>query len=102
MPPKKRPERSQSAHNAEVRRQAKDFEERGYDVQADVSGFPQPDTIGGMRPDVVAKKGKRREIVEVETPNSVDSARDQRQQKAFRQAAKRAKGTTFRRVITDE
>ena len=61
----------------------------------------RPDTIGGFRPDVVGTKGKKRTIVEIETPESVDSARDKKQQAAFRQVAKRSENTTFRRKVTD-
>ncbi len=92
---------SQSKHNVEVKRVATQFEEKGYDVKADIGGYSKPGTFGGYRPDVVAKKGREREIVEVETPDSVDSARDVSQQKAFKQVAKRSKNTTFRRTVTD-
>ena len=90
---------SQSKHDAEVRRIAKEFKSKGYDVQADVRGYPKPDTIGGLRPDVVATKGDAKKIVEVETPDSLNTARDLQQQSAFREAAKRSKKTTFRRVV---
>ena len=96
-----RSKRSQSKHDAEVRKVANQLKKQRYDVQADVSGFKQPDTIGGFRPDVVAQKGKQRKIIEVETPDSVDSARDQQQQKAFKQASKRSKNTTFTRKVTN-
>jgi len=92
---------SQSRHDAEVRRQARELEAQGFDVRADLAGYPQPDTIGGLRPDVFGVKGKRRIIVEVETPDSVDSARDRKQQAAFRRAAGRSRNTTFRRKLTD-
>ena len=95
-----RSKRSQSKHDAEVRKTANTLKRKGYDVKADVKGFAQPDTIGGFRPDVVAKKGKERVIVEVETPDSVDSARDQKQQKAFSQAATRSSKTKFARKVT--
>ena len=96
-----RSQRSQSKHDAQVRKTANQFKKQGYDVQADVSGFKKPDTIGGYRPDVIGKKGNERKIVEVETPDTVKSARDQAQQKAFRQAANRSKNTTFTRKITE-
>lgn len=92
---------SQSKHDAKVAKLARDLERKGYDVAADVSGFSQPPTFGGFRPDVVAKKGRDRKIFEVETPDSVDSTRDQKQQQAFRQVAKRSVNTTFRREVTD-
>lgn len=95
-----RSNRSQSKHDAEVRRTANEFEHRGYKVKADVKGFAKPDTIGGYRPDVVATKGRERKIVEVETRDSVGSGRDQKQQGAFRRAAKRSANTTFSRKVT--
>ena len=97
----RRSKQSQSKHDAEVRKTARRLERQGYDVQADVAGFRQPDTLGGYRPDVVARKGRQRKIVEVETPESVDSARDRGQQRAFREASKRSKNTTFSRKVTD-
>lgn len=97
-----RSKRSQTKHDAEVRRIAKDLKEKGYKVKADVSGFKKPDTIRGYRPDVVAKKGRERKIVEVETPDSVGSARDRAQQQAFRQTAKSSNKTKFELRITKE
>ncbi len=94
-----RSKRSQARHDAAVRKIAKGFEQRRYEVKADVSGFQRPDTLGGYRPDVVAIKGRERKIVEVETPESVDSARDLKQQQAFTKAAKRSVQTTFTRKI---
>lgn len=91
---------SQSKHDRTVKRVADSYEKRGYDVSADIKGYQRPKTIGGFRPDVVAKRGRERVIVEVETPDSVDSARDQRQQQAFRRAANRSVNTRFRRTIT--
>lgn len=91
---------SQSKHNTLVRKIANQLKKQGFDVLADVSGFGQPDTYGGFRPGVVAKNGKIRKIVEVETPDSVDSTRDQKQQKAFKNTAARSKATTFIRKVT--
>lgn len=94
-----RSKRSQSKHDAEVRRIAEQLKTKGYEVKADVPGHKRPDTIGGYRPDVMAQKGAERKIVEVETPESRGTARDLGQRKAFRQAADRARDTTFRRVV---
>ena len=96
-----RSRKAQSKHDARVRELARRYENQGFDVKADVGGFSKPGTIGGYRPDVVAQKGQERKIVEVETPDSVDSARDVKQQQAFRQAANRSVNTTFRRDTTD-
>ncbi|MCH7519474.1 MAG: hypothetical protein IH964_10675 [Candidatus Dadabacteria bacterium] len=92
---------SQSKHDRTVKQIAKEFEQKGYDVEADIKGYSKPSTIGGLRPDVIATKEKERKIVEVETPDSLDDARDLKQKEAFRKASKRSKNTTFRRIITD-
>ena len=95
----KRTKRSQSIHDAAVRRIAKELEAKGFDVEADVSGYTRPGTFRGYRSDVVATKGKERKVVEVETSESVDSTRDRKQQQAFRNVASRSKHTTFKRVV---
>ncbi len=95
-----RSKKSQSKHDTEVRRIAEDLKAQGYRVDADLKGFPKPDTISGVRPDILAKKGKQKKIIEVETPDSVDNARDKKQQQTFRQAASRSQNTTFRRKTT--
>ncbi len=95
----KRSKTSQSKHDTEVRRIARDLKNKGYEVKPDVKGFAQPKTVGGYRPDVVGTKGKQRKIVEVETTESVSSARDRAQESAFRSAASRSKNTTFSRKI---
>ena len=69
----RRGKRSQSKHDAEVRRIAKELKDKGYEVQADIRGYGRPDTIGGMRPDVIARKGVERKIVEVETSETSSS-----------------------------
>ena len=95
-----RTKKGQAVHDKNVLREANKLKRQGFDVEADLPGFDKPSTLGGFTPDVVARKGKQRKIVEVETPESVDSARDKKQQQAFRQASKRSENTTFRRVIT--
>lgn len=91
---------SQSKHNRKVREVAKDYERRGYDVSADVPGYPQPPTIGGYRPDLVASKSGQETIVEVETPDSVNSPRDVAQQGTFLRAARRSEKRHYKRIIT--
>ena len=95
-----RSKRSQSKHNSQVRKDVEKLVDQGFKVKADIPGYQQPGTIGGYRPDYVAKKGTKKIIGEVETNDSVDSSRDQKQQKAFQQAAKRSKNTSFRRKVT--
>jgi len=94
-----RSKNSQSKHDAEVRKIAKSYKKKGYKVTADLKGFKKPDTIGGYKPDVVAKKGKEKKIFEVETRDTVNSARDLNQKNAFKKAANRGQNTTFTRKV---
>lgn len=91
---------SQSKHDVRVTIEARGYDSSGYDVWADVSGWPQPEIINGYRPDIIAKKGMYTSIVEVETPDSVDSTRDLAQRRAFREWADRSEYRHFRRVVT--
>jgi len=95
-----RSRKSQSKHDAKVRSVANSLNRKGYEVKADVKGFSKPKTVRGFRPDIDAKSGKKRIIVEVETPDSKNSFRDKKQQQAFRSTAKQSKGTTFKRIVT--
>jgi hypothetical protein len=97
-----RSKRSQAAHDKKVREEANKLKSQGFAVDADIEGFPKPKTLGGYRPDVIATKGKQRKIIEIETEESKDSARDKSQQQAFRRAADRSKNTTFRRKIANK
>jgi hypothetical protein len=95
-----RSKHSQSKHDKKVESLAKHLENQGFSVQADIHGYDKPTTFGGMRPDVIGRKGKERRIYEVETPDSVDTPRDQKQQEEFKEVADRNKKTTFKRFTT--
>ena len=90
---------NQSKHDRTVMKIARDYEDKGYEVKADVSGFSKPGTIGGYRPDITAKKGSHLTIVEVETTDSVSCIRDLKQKQAFSRAAKSSNTKHFRRKI---
>lgn len=88
MAQEKRSPRRQSQHDQFVSRSAAHRKATGKTVQADVPGFPRPDSFGGHRPDIVEKRGGRvTKIIEVETPDTVSS--DRKQQEALRRAAER-------------
>ena len=93
----RRNQRSQSKHDRKVKSLAENLESQGFKVEADLNGYDQPKTLGGVRPDIIAKKGSERRIYEVETPDSLDTTRDLEQQKEFKKAADRSDNTTFRR-----
>jgi len=97
----KRTSSGQSKHDREVKQLAKGYKDKGYQVQADITGYSKPLTVGGFRPDIIAKKGGQETIVEVETPDSVDSARDVKQQSAFQEWASQDPKQHFKRKITE-
>lgn len=55
-----------SEHDRAVRHYAMRMLVEGYEVKARVEGwFQEPDTIGGYRPDIVARKDDRFIIIEI-------------------------------------
>ena len=99
MPGSKRSVASQTKHDRAIRAEANNYKKRGYEVQADVSGYPQPPTVGGYRPDLMVKKGGQRTIVEVETEDSLNTAHAAAQNGAFLRARRRDLKTHYRRII---
>lgn len=97
-----RSHREKVQHDTMVKRIAHQYERKGYDVEADVKGYEQPETVRGVRPDLKLKKGSHTTLVEVETPSSVDTKRDLEQQKAFKNWSKDSDTKHFRRVLTEE
>ncbi len=87
-----------SKHDKSVIRRAAALESYGWRVHADVSGFDKPRTLRvhshSVRPDIIAKKGKKTRIVEVETPTSF--RRDINQRRLLRKYAKNRPNTEVR------
>jgi len=98
---RKRTTGSQSKHDKAVRKRAEQLKRQGFDVRADLKNWERPSTIRGVRPDIDARKGGKRVIVEVETKESTGDARAQRQARAFNAAAKRSKDARFEKIVTD-
>jgi hypothetical protein len=96
-----RSRQGQSKHDRKVQSLAENLERQGFTVKADVKGYEQPKTIGGVRPDIIASRPGERRIYEVETRDSVDTPRDQKQQAQFKKAADQNERTTFRRFMAD-
>lgn len=71
----------QTCHDNAVSRSAGQFISYGWKVQADISGYPRPSTLTvdgvSKRPDIIAIKGREMQIIEWETPESVDKDREQ-------------------------
>lgn len=90
--------KKKSKHDEAVRRVAGGFKSQGWDVKADVGGYSAPRTMYGRQPDVVARKGKRVRVVEVETPKSYNT--DGRQRASFKRWASLDRKRKFRVKIT--
>lgn len=90
----KRNEKQQSAHDEAVKKSAEYYEEQGYAVQADIKGFKKPKTIKERRPDLIAKKKKETVILEVETKETMET--DKKQREMFKKYADSHKNVRFR------
>ncbi len=90
----------QTKHDKKVKAVAQQYKKQGFEVKADLPGFDRPAPIGkyGRIPDIEAVKGRRREIVEVETPETLKSDKDQ--QATFRKHAAQKSNTKFRIEVT--
>lgn len=86
-----RGQREQSAHDTRVQSHANQLESLGWNVRADLSGWPRPATINGRRPDIIATKSGHTKIVEVET----DRGDDKKQHEKFRRHAGQKPNTQF-------
>jgi hypothetical protein len=91
-----RGKQGQEVHDRKVGETARRLAREGYQVRADLPGHERPPAIGGRIPDVVAWKGGRVLVREIETPGTI--AQDRPQQEALRQAARDA-GADFRVLL---
>ena len=89
-----------STHDRKVREIARNLVKEGYQVRADVRGRQKPESIGTKKlvPDIEATRSGRRLIVEVETPASLVT--DKEQLKTFALNARQKDDTTFWVVVT--
>jgi len=93
----KRTKSKQSKHDSRVRKIAGGYKSQGWRVQADISGYSKPKTIFNRRPDVIATKGARERIIEVETRNSLKS--DVPQRNTFKRFVSLNKKRKFRTSV---
>lgn len=96
----KRTDKERSTHDRKVREIARNLKNQGYSIKADVGRYAKPASIGKYkrRPDIEATKSGHRRIVEVETPKSLRS--DREQIKTFIRHAAHKKRTSFDIVVT--
>ncbi len=97
-----RSKKNKAEHDREVKRVANEYLKKGYKVLADLPNQELPDTVKGVRPDLSVKKKGHDTLIEVETLESEESKRDQKQTKIFKQWSERSEHRHFRRIITEE
>ena len=95
-----RQSKNQSTHDRRIRALANELKDKRWKVKADLPNFDQPDPIGndGRIPDILATRGIRTKIIEVETPGTVDS--HQEQHSTFRRSAAQRENGEFELVVT--
>ena len=91
----KRSASKQTKHDTMVNQLAKQLRRQGYNVKADLPGYPRPTPIGKdkKRPDIEATKGTKRKIIEVETSETIE--RDKKQHTTFRRSVAQKSNTSF-------
>jgi len=92
-----RTKKLQSKHDSRVRKIAGGYRSQGWKVKADVSGYSSPRTLYGKRPDVIATKGQKTRVVEVETKASLK--KDIPQRNAFKRFTSHSKKRNFRTSV---
>lgn len=91
---------NQSTHDRCVRKLANKLKGEGWEVNADLPNFNQPDPIGNNNriPDIFATRGGQTKIIEVETPTTVDTHEEQHS--TFRRSAAQRENGEFEIVVT--
>ena len=78
-------------HQKGVRKTAIEHDRNGWDLKADLRGWPHPPIVAGRRPDVVATKRGSRRIIETERSRGAHGD----QHTAFRRHASQKTNTIF-------
>jgi len=92
----KRSSQQQTKHDRKVRQIAQKLKSERWAVQADLAGYDKPDPVGKDKhiPDIRATKAGAERLIEVETPETMQS--DKKQHETFRRSAAQKPRTTFK------
>ncbi len=93
--------KNQSAHDNLVLNLANKLEADGWEVQADLPNFDQPDPIGQDEriPDILATQDDATRIIEVETQSTAHSHKEQHS--TFRRSVAQRDNAEFELVVAD-
>ena len=89
----KRGKIGQARHDNKVRSELEKLVGEGFRVWADLPGRTRPPKVGGVIPDIYARKGNKLIIEEIETPSTKKS--DENQQQKLKKGTKE-KGGIFK------
>lgn len=89
----KRTKTGQKQHDLEVLRWAEQKKKEGFSVEADLPKWPRPSKVEGNIPDAFASKGRIKKILEVETPDTLKS--DKQQRSGFRKWSATSENKSF-------
>ena len=89
----KRGKSGQFKHDNRVAKELTNLKEQGFRVWADLPGRSKPPKVGGVIPDIYAKKGKKLIVEEIETKATINTDKDQ--QEKLRKGTKE-KGGVFK------
>jgi hypothetical protein len=96
----------QNNHDRAIKKYAQHLDKNRYSVKADTTEldtqFPMPEIIHGKRPDILASKKGKKLVIEVETPNSLDTKRAKEQRRRFQNWANRKSNRTFQRKMAKD
>ncbi len=88
---------AQTLHDAMIRTLTKELVSQGYNVSADIAGFPQPPRVGRHIPDIYANKLNSQIIVEVETSETIGINHTKEQYTDF----SNVRGTNFHVMVPE-
>jgi len=86
----KRGKIGQAKHDRKIEQRLNFYKEGDYRVWADLPDRARPPKVGGIIPDIYARKGKKLFVEEIETPSTKDS--DKKQQQKLREGTKKLGG----------
>jgi len=75
----KRGKIGQAKHDRKVQQRLDHYKEKGFRVWADLPGRARPPKVGGVIPDIYARKGSELIVEEIETPSTKYSDKTQHQ-----------------------
>lgn len=81
----------QAKHDNRVQQRLDSLKEQGFRVKADLPGRARPPKVGGVIPDILAKRGNQIIVEEIETPATINI--DKKQHEKLKKGTEKLGGT---------